>query len=65
MFTHDYVCDHDEINTKALKWCFEKDFRLTASELERRINRIKQYSKIIHNFSKIDTELNKIANIIN
>lgn len=54
-----------EINTKALKWCFEKDFRLTASELERRINRIKQYSEIIHNFSMIDKELNRIAKIIN
>ena len=54
-----------EINSKALKWCFEKDFRLTVSELERRIDRIKQYSKIINDFCKIDKELNKIEKIIN
>ena len=53
------------INNEAWKRCFEKDFRLTASELERRINRIKQYSKIINDFCKIDKELNKIEKIIN
>lgn len=50
-----------EINSKAWKWCFEKDFRLTTSELEDRIEKLKQYSKILHQFDDMDKALNKIA----
>lgn len=49
-----------EINSKAWKWCYEKDFRLTVSELEYKIENLKRYSKIMQSFGNISKQLNKL-----
>lgn len=49
-----------EINNKAWKWCFEKDFRYSISRLKKEIESIKKYDSIFRQFESISRELKKI-----
>lgn len=53
-----------EIDNKAWKWCYAKDFRLSITELEEEIKRIKKYSPIFNEFCYISKELNRIEKCI-
>lgn len=49
-----------DINNKSYKWCYNKDFRLTISKLEKEINNKKKYGKIFKPFEFFSGKLNNI-----
>lgn len=53
-----------EMDSKAWKWCYDKDFRLSIVELEEEIERIKKYSTIFREFCYISKELKRIEKCI-
>lgn len=53
-----------EIDNKAWKWCYAKDFRLSITELEEEIKRLKKYSSIFKDFCNISKELHQIEKCI-
>ncbi len=48
------------INNKTWKWCYEKDYRFSLSELEHRIQNIKKLDPIFSQFNDISKQLNLI-----
>ena len=58
------LCKEEEggrnINNKAWKWCYGRDFRETLSEIQNKINDIKQLDKIMKDFHSISRQLAEI-----
>ncbi|MCI6164003.1 MAG: hypothetical protein MR675_02255 [Lachnospira sp.] len=49
-----------EMDSKTLKWCYAKDFRLSINELEEGIERFKLYDSKFKEFCRLSKELKKI-----
>lgn len=49
-----------EINSKAWKWCFNKDFRFSLSQLKDEIQLMKNYEMIYKNYTVISKKIKKI-----
>lgn len=54
------LCGSRTINNKTWKWCYKKDYRLSLSELESKIQTMQKYDEIFSQFERISKNLNTI-----